>query len=286
MNIEVWGMSIAGAAALVAGFLLAWPRLRGLSGVDKVLALGPVFAAAPLAVFGMEHLLAARDIEPIVPHWMPWPLFWTYFVGAALLAAALSFIVWRCLRWSASLLALLFIIFVATIDVPGLMQSLHNRFSWTLTLREAIFACGALMLFAGAGGLRSRLDCILAGIGRGFIAATLFFYAAEHFLFPRNAPGVPLELMTPAWMPAPKLLAYAIGVSLLLGGIGLCIRPAVRIAAAECGFILLLLTALFYVPILVTEIRSAQAVEGLNYVYDTMLFAATVLLAGFPFLEH
>jgi hypothetical protein len=45
--------------------------------------------------------------------------------------------------------------------------------------------------------------------------------------------------------------------------------------------VLLLLTIFFYVPILATEIRSPLAVEAVNYVGDTLLFAATALLAGF-----
>jgi hypothetical protein len=45
--------------------------------------------------------------------------------------------------------------------------------------------------------------------------------------------------------------------------------------------VLLLLTAFFYVPILAMEIHSPLAVEGINYVGDTLLFAATALLAGF-----
>lgn len=282
MTVEVRGMLVAGVAALAAGFVLVWPRFRACSGADRVLVLGPVFEAAALAVFGTEHLLGARDLVPIVPHWMPWPLFWTYIVGAALVAAALSLIAWRCVRWSASLLTLLFFIFVVTIDVPGLTQSIHDRFSWVLTMRESIFAIGALLLAIGVRQLKGPRDGILAALGRGVIAATLLFYAVEHFLFPHNAPGVPLELMTPAWIPEPRLIAYAIGVTLSLAGIGLCIRPAVRIAAAGGGLVLLLLTGLFYVPILATEIHSAQALEGLNYVYDTMLFASTVLLAGFP----
>lgn len=66
---------------------------------------------------------------------------------------------------------------------------------------------------------------------------------------------------------------------MLLGGIGLVFRPTIRITAAGTGLILLLLTAFFYVPLLVAEFHSAP-VEGLNYVFDTLLFAATVLLAG------
>ena len=45
---------------------------------------------------------------------------------------------------------------------------------------------------------------------------------------------------------------------------------------------LLLLTVFFYGPILLTELHSPLAVEGLNYVGDTLLFAATALLAGSP----
>jgi hypothetical protein len=56
----------------------------------------------------------------MVPSWLPAHLFWVYLVGAALLAAAISFIAWRCVRWSAALLALLFLIIVATIDLPNL----------------------------------------------------------------------------------------------------------------------------------------------------------------------
>ena len=45
--------------------------------------------------------------------------------------------------------------------------------------------------------------------------------------------------------------------------------------------VLVLLTALFYVPVFLTEMHSPLALEGMNYVGDTLLFAATVLLAGF-----
>jgi len=117
--------------------------------------------------------------------------------------------------------------------------------------------------------------------GRSFVGATMVFYAIEHFLFPRNVPGVPLEKMMPAWMPAPFLLAYLVGITLLVAGVGLLVPRTVRIAAAASGLVLVLLTALFYVPIFVTEIRSPLAVEGLNYIGDTLLFAATALLAGF-----
>src|SRR5580698_7296370 len=117
MSVATWGMIGAGIAALVAGLFLVRQRFAATSGTGRILVLGPVCEAVALAIFAAEHFLLARDLSGIVPRWLPGPLFWTYFVGVALLAAAISFIAWRCVRWSASLLALLLLIIVATIHV-------------------------------------------------------------------------------------------------------------------------------------------------------------------------
>jgi uncharacterized membrane protein len=272
----------AGVAALVAGLVLVRARFRAASGAGRVVVLGPVFEAVALAIFSVEHFFAAHDLMPIVPRWMPGPLFWTYFVGAAWLAAAISFIAWRHVRWSAALVALLFLIIVATIDLPNMPRHTHERLFWTLTVREVAFASGAMVL---AGSVWRSTACSVGAAlmvaGRVFLAAIFVFYAIQHFLFPRFVPGVPLEKLTPAWVPAPTLLAYLVGTTLLIAGVGLLIRRTIRIAAAGSGTVLLLLTAFFYVPIFVMEIRSPLAVEGINYVGDTLLFAATALLAGF-----
>jgi uncharacterized membrane protein len=281
MFVEVWGMIAVGIAALVAGLILVRPRFVAASGAGRVLVLGPVFEAVALAIFATEHAFAARDLSGIVPHWLPCPLFWTYFVGAALLAAAVSFIAWRHVQLSAFLLATLFLIIVATVDLPILPQNFHDRFFWILTVRETSFAGGAMVL-AGSLWPRGRwLGATLFTVGRLFVACVFIFYSIEHFLFPRFVPGVPLEKMIPAWWPAPVLLSYLVGVMLLAAGLGLMIPATRRTAAASAGTMLVLLTIFFYVPILVTEIRTPLALEGVNYVGDTLLFAATALLAGF-----
>jgi uncharacterized membrane protein len=284
MSVVTWGMIGAGIAALVAGLFLVRARFAAASGAGKVLVLGPVFEAVALTIFAAEHFLAARALSAIVPRWIPGGLFWTYFVGAALLAAAISFIAWRYVRWSASLLALFFLIIVATVDLPNLPKHIHERLFWILTVRETAFAGGAMVL-AGSRwprgiSSRSRAGSMLITLGRSIVACTFIFYAIEHFLFPRFVPGVPLEKMTPAWVPAPTLLAYVVGITLLAAGLGLMVPRTRRTAAAIAGTMLLLLTIFFYIPILITEIHSPLAVEGVNYVGDTLLFAATALLVG------
>jgi uncharacterized membrane protein len=283
MAVEVATMFCVGVVVLVAGFVLVKPRFRAASGAGKMIVLGPVFEAVALAMFAAEHFTAARDLMPIVPHWLPAPLFWTYFVGAALLAAAISFIAWRHVRWSALLLALLFLIIVATLDLPNLPQQIHahNRFFWILTVRETAFAAGAMVLAGSVWPPGHPVGTALMRIGRAIVALVMIFYAIQHFLHPGHVPGVPLEKLIPAWMPAPVLLSCFVGAVLLLAGIGLFLRPTIRIAAAGSGIVLLLLTALFYLPICVMEIHTPLAVEGINYIGDTLLFAGTVLLAGF-----
>jgi len=281
MSVETWGMIGAGVAALVVGSWLVRGRVAAASGVERVLVLGPVFEAVALAIFAAEHFLLARDLAGVVPRWLPGAMFWTYFFGVALLAAAVSLIVWRGVRWSASLLAVFFLIIVAIVDLPNLPQSMHERMFWILTVRETCFAAGAMVL-AGSVWPRGRsAGTALVRVGRVIVACTFVFYAIQHFLHPRNVPGVPLEKMIPGWVPAPVVLADFVGAILLVAGVGLMIRRTRRIAAAGAGIVLVLLVVFFYVPILVMEIHSSLAVEGINYVGDTLLFAATALLAGF-----
>lgn len=279
MSLEVWGMVCAGVAALCAGLVLARPRFQAARGAGKIIVLGPVFEAGALAIFAAEHFLAARELKGIVPRWLPWHQFWTYFFGVALLAAVISFILWRCVRWSATLLAFFFLLIVVTLDVPGIPALPHDRFFWILTVRETCFGAGAMVL---AGSMwQGRAGNALRVAGRAIVAPILVFYAIEHFLHPHHVPGVPLEKLTPAWVPAPVLLSYIVGGVLLLAGAQLLIRRTVRSAAANAGSVLLVLTAFFYLPIFLMEMHSPLAVEGMNYVGDTLLFAATALLAGF-----
>lgn len=281
MTLEVWGMMTAGVVVLIAGLVLVRTRFQAASGVDRILVLAPVFEAVALAIFGMEHLLAAHDLMGIVPKWLPWPLFWVYFFGVGLLAAAVSFILWRCVRWSAPLLALFFLLVVATVDLPNLSGHVHERLFWTLNLRELCFGGGAMVLAGSVWPREVPARVPVIQVGRGIVALTMIAYGIENFLFPRNVPGVPLSKMTPDWIPAPMVIAYFIGVVLLVAGIALFFDRTVRIAAAGAGGILVLLVVFFYLPFAVAEFHSNLDVEGINYVGDSLLFAATVMLAGF-----
>ncbi len=141
-------------------------------------------------------------------------------------------------------------------SLPGLPKHLHERFFWILTVRETSFAGGAMVLAGSVWPRNEWAGTALVRTGRWIVALTMAFYAVEHFVFPLFVPGVPLENPMPDWVAAPRVLSYLVGVSLLAGGIGLAIPKRVRVAAAACGTVLLLLTAFFYVPIFVMEMQT------------------------------
>jgi hypothetical protein len=152
---------------------------------------------------------------------------------------------------------------------------MHDRFFWIVTVREICFGAGALVLAGSLWGHRALVQA-----GRWIVGAVMVFYAVEHFMFPHHVAGVPLEKITPAWIPGAVAIAWVVGLVLLVAAIAMFFAPAVRVAAATAGAVLVVIVALFYVPIFFSEMHTPLALEGMNYVGDTLLFGATVLLAG------
>lgn len=251
-----------------------WQKARGL---DKLILFGPLFYAAPLAAFGTEHFTLAKVIASIVPSWVPWHLFWAYFVGACFIAAALSLVTGIQARLAASLLALTFFLFVVLMDVPGWLQSPGNRFGLTLALRELAFSGGALAMAASLTQQgRERGTRIFATLARYFVVIPVLVYSFEQFMHGDHVPGVPLEPLTPTWIFGHAIWTYLAAVGYAVAGIPLLIGKKTRTAAAWVGLTVLFVELVVYVPIAFVERASLD--KGLNYLADTLMFCGAVLL--------
>jgi uncharacterized membrane protein YphA (DoxX/SURF4 family) len=266
---------LALAIGLVTIFLRGdWQKARGL---DKLILFGPLFYAAPLAAFGTEHFTLTKGIASIVPRWIPWHLFWAYFVGACFIAAALSLVMKVQARLSASLLALTFFLFAVLMDAPGWAHNLRDRFGLTLTLRELSFSGGALSLAASlAEQGRGRGKHVLATIARYFVAIPVLFYSFEQFMHADHVPGVPLEPLTPQWIFGHAIWTYLTAVVYAVAGILLLVGKKTRAAATWIGLTVLFVEFVVYVPIAVVERASLD--NGLNYMGDTLMYCGAILL--------
>ncbi|WP_433964707.1 hypothetical protein [Tunturiibacter gelidiferens] len=277
---NVW-ICAAGVIVLVIGFVAARRELQAAVGLDKLVAVARVLFAAPLAAFGAEHLVLGRVILGAVPVWMPVRVFWVYFVGIALIAAALSLALGIRVRLTATLLAVMFFLFVVMIHLPNVVAQVHDRIIWNVALRDLSFGAGALAL-AGSlwRGPRDRDGNVAVRIGRVCVAVVLMVYGVELILYPQFAPGVPLGKLTPSWVPGPHVWALLTGLVCIGGGVAILIRRYCRDGAKAVGLVMTLLTVVLYLPILLMASGAPAVLEGANYVWDTLLFAGAVLLVA------
>jgi uncharacterized membrane protein len=110
--------------------------------------LGRVLFGGSLVVFGVQHLMYGAFVATLIPAWIPGPLFWAYFVGAAFLAAALAIVNGWVASLAATLLGIMFFLWVVTLHAPRVVAKLHNGNEWT-SLFVALAMSGAAFMIAG-----------------------------------------------------------------------------------------------------------------------------------------
>ncbi len=271
----IFWLWFAGLVILVGGLFAARKAIWSAGGLEKLVAMGPAFFAAPLAAFGAEHLLYARSISQIIPAWIPAHMFWTYFVGCALICGGAALALRRYPHLAAALLGFMFVCFVLMLHIPNVAAHPDNRIFWALVFRDLSFGGGALALAS------IRIPALRIP-ARVFVAVALLFFAAEHFLHPEFAPGVPLAKVTPDWFPVRAFWGYLMGAALLLSGATMLAgrpRKYTRLAATLLGLLIAVMTLVLYLPIFLTAADPAL-LEGVNYVFDTLLLSGAVLLVA------
>jgi uncharacterized membrane protein len=274
----VLSMCSAGILLLLVALWAAKTNVARAGGQDKIVALSNLCFAVPLAVFGAEHLSGARFIMLSVPSYMPWPLFWAYFVGVALLTASASIATKIQVRWSGLLFGIMMFLFVAMMDIPAALALPGDRLAWTLAIREMSFGAGGWILAGNA--MHGPGKSKLITVGRVLVAIAALFFGVEHFLHPAGCPGVPLAKLTPAWIPGRLLIGYLTGAILLVAGASILLAKKTRMAATYLGTWMVLLVLFIYGPILIAQMSdpsTAAKVEGINYFADTLLFAGAIL---------
>lgn len=267
---------IAGAVALIAGITSAAKKISNSRGIDRISIFGPIFLAVAMSVFGVDHFVFYNSVVAMIPAWIPWHLFWAFFVGMCLVACALSLVLRKYAILATALFAAMLFLFVLLIHLPKVVQAPHDRFAWTLALRDLAFGAGTLCFAAAHAPQR------LAGYAKNVLTparfvmgvATLFF-AIEHFLHPEFRPGVPLKQLTPLWVPVRVPLAYFTGVILLMAGLAFICNMRTEFAATGLGLVVFLLVLFLYVPIVIAKPLAIGS--GLNALADMLLFSGSIL---------
>jgi uncharacterized membrane protein YphA (DoxX/SURF4 family) len=116
-HFEVWfgiGQELAysGGAFVMAG-----------SYSGKPIAIGRIFFSLLMIFFGCSHFVLTDSVSTMVPKWAGAPLFWTYFVGVALIGSGIAIIFKIWVKTVALLLAGMLFLFFIFFHVPDAMNN-------------------------------------------------------------------------------------------------------------------------------------------------------------------
>jgi uncharacterized membrane protein len=129
LNVLKWSAMAAGAR-LVAG--------RGEALARWVLALFMVGSA-------ILHVRYAQFVATLIPEWMPWRVFWTYFAAVALAAGGVGILVPRVRRLAALCSSAMFLGFFLLVHVPRTLAFPRSNVGW-LELGESMAYCMIALL--------------------------------------------------------------------------------------------------------------------------------------------
>jgi uncharacterized membrane protein len=249
------------------------PRAHWL---DKIILCGPVFIAMPMVVFGVDHYLFPAEIGRIIPAWIPAHTFWVYFVGTCLILGGLSIVFQKYAGLAAGLFGVMLLCFEALMNIPAVVAGPHDRMIWSLTVREFSFSWGALSFAAmHTKQWRTKGTHWLVSVARIVLGMALLFFAVEYCLHPELLPGVPLQQLTPDFIPAHWLWGYLTGLVYVAAGVCLLINRKVRLAATWVGLFVLFAAIFLCVPFMLQY--GSDIGRGLNVPADTLVLSGGLL---------
>jgi uncharacterized membrane protein len=223
----------------------------GFPNMDKSQTAGRIFVSISLAVFGVQHFIYGGFVATLVPAFMPGRLFWAYFVGVAFVAAAIGILTRMLARPAATMLGVMFFLFVVLLHIPRIIGNSSDGNEWTSGF-VALAMCGGSWILASAAPLeeREKADPFLK-LGKYFFALAFVAFGIQHFVYARFGAG-----LGPPWFSGSPLLACFDGAVLVAGGAAIVLGKKARVGATLLVTILSLFFLLLYVPRIIRQLHN------------------------------
>jgi uncharacterized membrane protein len=270
----------AGVAILVIGLAASRKELGPARGQERMVALGRLFFAAPMALFASQHFTNTKAVSSLVPAWLPGHIFWTYFVGTSIVAAAVGIAAKKQARLAATLLGTMLMVFVLTLWIPQIIAHPKSVVAWAFGFRDLAF-CGGALAFAGTQteNWRAEGKSGLITVARIFVSAAAIFFGAAHFVHPEFLPALDLDQLTPTWIPGRALWPYLAGAVYIVAGTSMVLGQKTRWAATCLSTMVFLLLLFVFLPMVVSKPTDID--NAVNYFASTLAFSGiALLLAG------
>lgn len=125
--------------------------------LERLIPFGRYFFCTTIVAFGICHFLYASYIDTLVPAWIPWHRFWTYFAGVCLIGSGTAIILKIRLKLFATLLGTMIFLWVLMLHIPRAIVDPHSGQGNEIeSAARALAESGAAFLVAYAAGDREK----------------------------------------------------------------------------------------------------------------------------------
>ena len=138
---------LAAGWVLYVWFAADWDlKHLGLVSSNNGLRIARGLYSLSLIFFGMAHFLAVQATTPLVPNWLPAPVFWAYFTGATFIAAGVAVLIGLYARLAAALSTLQIGLFLLLVWIPIVAAGSKVPFQWSETILNTALLAAAWVI--------------------------------------------------------------------------------------------------------------------------------------------
>lgn len=116
--------------------------------MKKITTIGRILFAVPFAIFGINHFLMTDYYVGMLTSFVPRGAYTIVIVGILLIAASLSILSKKYVKFSTLMLAFLLFVFIITIHIPHLIND-SDKTVTIITLLKDISLMGGCLMIAG-----------------------------------------------------------------------------------------------------------------------------------------
>jgi len=143
-----WSASSTAMFTATAWIIYSWVaddwdngRLRFFTG-GKGVRLAQALFGVGLVPIGLAHFIYLDATAPLVPAWMQWPVFWSYFTGSTFVAAGIAMVTGVLARLAAVLVTLQIGLLTVLVWLPRIAAGNMSAFQWgELVVSIVLTAC-------------------------------------------------------------------------------------------------------------------------------------------------
>ena len=132
------GMVLAGTAFLIAADLGSHAR-------DRLVFYGKSALAGFMILCGIEHFMYVEFVASLIPPWIPWHVFWTYFAAVALIAGGLGILLPQTSKLAAVLSGIMILAWVPLVHIPLAIRNVHDPGQSVPVFEALAFGCAGVL---------------------------------------------------------------------------------------------------------------------------------------------